>query len=289
MLIQPYRLDELNFAFCYRVFYRWRTHRASPRPALARLDRATLDALLQEYGIHVLEASATETDVKVLASLVPTETVAACASKMKGRVSKWLRGQLQPASDDKLLGRGYFAAATGTTNADAVLAYLQRQGEHHGYESRPLPPVFVASYSQAMEDEQRLNAKHAATVLRLHVVLSTCMRKGVFGKAEAEAVANRWRLLQRQGQYFIEKVSFVPDHVHLAMRVHPSLAPAHAVLALMNAAQELVWKEFASSVIRARAERLWQPGAYIGSFGELESAKIAAYVRRFEAMDAERT
>ena len=82
---------------------------------------------------------------------------------------------------------------------------------------------------------------------------------------------------------FIDKVSFVPDHVHLAVRTHPSLSPAEVVVALMNASQELMWKDFANLVIRGARERLWQPSAYIGSYGDLESAKIAAYVRKWEA------
>lgn len=84
---------------------------------------------------------------------------------------------------------------------------------------------------------------------------------------------------------FIEKVSFVPDHVHLAVQTHPSLSPANLVVALMNASEELMWKDFSHSVIQARLERLWQPGAYIGSYGDIESAKIGAYVRKWETAD----
>ena len=288
MLIQSYQLEELHFACCFRVYYRWRTYRATLQPALLRLDRETLDSLLQEYGIHILEASASESDVEVLASLLPPETAAACASKMKGRVSKWLRGQSGLPQERKLLSRGYFACTTGTSTAQAVLAYLESQGEHHGYMSRPLPPVFVASYARTSEDEQRLSASHAVTILQFHMVLSTWRRKGVFSRAAAEATADCWRQVQRQYPMFLEKVSFVPDHVHLAVRAHPSLSPAKIVVALMNASQELMWKDFANSVIRGRVERLWQPGAYIGSYGNMESAKIAAYVRKFEAADEDR-
>lgn len=204
---------------------------------------------------------------------------------MKGRVSKWLRGRNGSPANNKLLSRGYFSCTTGTSTADAVMAYLERQGEHHGYESRPLPPVFVECYSRAPEDEQRISAAHAVTVLQFHIVLCSWKRNGVFGRAEAEAVANRWRRGQASNQFFIEKVSFVPDHVHLAVNAHPGLSPARIVVDLMNVAQEVMWKEFANSVIRARAERLWQPSAYIGSYGGLESAKIAAYVRKWETAD----
>ena len=285
MLIQPYHLDELRFASCYRLYYRWQTYRLSCHPALAKLNRETLDTLLRGYGIHILEATASESDVRVLASLLPGETAAACASKMKGRASKWLRGQTNVSESQKLLSRGYFACTTGTSAKEAVLSYLDSQSEHHGYSSRPNPPVFVASYAQTSADEKRLAVNHAVTVLQFHVVLSTWRRRGVFGRLEAEGIANLWRETQRQHPLFIEKVSFVPDHVHLAVHVHPSHSPAKAVVELMNAAQEVVWKAFADSAIRARAERLWQPSAYIGSYGSLESVKIAAYVRKWEATD----
>ena len=256
MLIQPYHLDEFRFASCYRVYYRWQTHRLSPHPALATLNRETLDSLLREYGIHILEATASESDVRVLASLLPAETAAACASKMKGRVSKWLREQARASDDQKLLSRGYFACTTGSSTREAVLSYLDSQGEHHGYASHPNPPVFVASYSQSPTDEPHLATDHAVTLLQFHVVLSTWRRQGIFGRAEAEAIAECGVIFQRQHPMHIEKVSFVPDHVHLAVRLHPSVAPATAVVELMNAAQEVIWKDFADSAIRARGATL---------------------------------
>ena len=282
MFIQPYHLDELKFAWCYRVYYRWRTHRASPEPALARLDQRTLDALLQPYGIHVLEATANETDVKLLASLLPAETVAACAGKAKGRVSKWLREELELHEPERLLSRGYFACTAGPSDADAVERYLDEQSEHHGYASRPRPPVFVQRYPLTRADERRLSTQHVVTTLRVHLVLSTWRRKGVFGHTEGEAIATRWRELQGEPAIVLEKVSFVPDHVHLAVRFHPRVSPAAVVVALMNAAQERMWNDFPEAAIRAGVQRLWQPSAYLGTFGELQSAKIAAYVRRWE-------
>jgi REP element-mobilizing transposase RayT len=285
VLIQPYQVEELHFACCFRVYYRWRTHRAVRQPGLPKLNQQVLDALVREYNIHILEASATESDVKVLASLLPDESVASGASKMKGRVSKWLPAESKAPQDQKLLSRGYFACTTGSSTRDAVLAYLESQGEHHGYTARPLPPVFVSTYCLSPEDEQHLAARHAVTLLQFHIVLSTWTRKGVFDRSAAEATADVWRQIQRQHPLFIEKISFVPDHVHLAVRTHPCFSPAKAAVALMNAAQELMWKDFANLVIPARVERLWQPSAYIGSYGDLESIKIAAYVRKWEAED----
>ncbi len=282
MLIKPYQIEELKFAWCHRVYYRWRTHQGQAQPALAQLDQVTFDAMLQPYGIRILEATADETAVKMLASLLPDETVAGGAGKAKGRTSKWLRENAGLQTSRKLLSRGYFACTTGKSSAEAVDRYLSSQGTHHGYALRARPPVFVERYPFTPADQLRLTARHAVTVLQLHVVLSTWRRKGVFGQVEGDAVTARWRQMQDEWQAFVEKVSFVPDHVHLAVRIHPKVSPAGLVLSMMNTAQELLWEEFAEPVIRAGIDRLWQSSAYIGSYGDSESAAIAAYVRRWE-------
>jgi hypothetical protein len=115
MFIQPYQREELSFAWCYRVYFRFQTY------------------------------------------LKPDESVSACAGKIKGRISKWLREQLHLAEPRKLLSRGYFACTTGKPSAEAVDQYLEQQGEHHGYASRPHPPLFVQTYAITSDDQQRLS------------------------------------------------------------------------------------------------------------------------------------
>ncbi len=281
MLIQPYQSDELEFAWCYRVYLRCKTYRARVQPVLAGLTCEALQSCLAPYDVHILEASADSTSVLALASLLPAETVAAFAGKLKGRISKWLRERLALDQPENLLSKGYFASTAGQSSAETVEQYLEKQGEHHRYLSRRHPPVFVKTFPITPADEQRLSAVHAVTILQLHVVLSTWRRKGVFAQSSAEATTQCWRELQEQTRFVLQKVSFVPDHVHLAVRLHPSVSPAELVVALMNASQEMMWSDFDDVVIRAGVERLWQPSAYIGSYGELESKKIGAYVRRW--------
>ena len=85
----------------------------------------------------------------------------------------------------------------------------------------------------------------------------------------------------------MKKVSFVPDHVHVALTLHPTVVPASIVAALMNAGQEIMWRRFERDVIQAGVERLWQPSAYLGSFGELTSPAVSAYVSQWERDDGE--
>jgi REP element-mobilizing transposase RayT len=284
MLLQPYRLDELEFAYCYRVYLRWRTHRAKPISPLATLSLDTLKPIASRFDIHILEANAGSTEVLLLVSLLPQETISACVSKLKGQLSKWLRQQLDLSAPTDLLSNGYFACTAGQSTTEAVHQYLERQSEHHGYDDMPRPPVFVQTFELSSEDERRISADHCVTYLQHHIVLATRSRNGVFGRESGADLAMHWRQLLCDRRGALVKTSFVPDHVHLAVRVHPTVSPADLILELMNGSQEFMWHRYAGSVLRAGVERLWQPSAYLGSFGDLESSRISSYVKHWKAM-----
>jgi REP element-mobilizing transposase RayT len=283
MLLEPYEAQQLSLAFCYRVYFRWRTHRRQARPELTALNADVLNELLGPYQIHVLEAETSSIDSLVLASLRPEASVAATASIMKGRVSKWLREQLGLDQPTNLLGTGYFASTCGKSTSQTIEQYLETQAEHHGYLHHALPPVFVREFALGSDVEDRLKAKHSATILQYHVVLSTWNRQGVFSEHAAECVAESWRALERELRFAIRKVSFVPDHVHLAVKAHPALSPETLIVRLMNSGQELMWDRFQENVIRAGVERLWLPSGYIGSYGELASPQVSQYLRNWSA------
>lgn len=284
MLIQNYKHDDLHFAWCHRVYFRWRTWRRREFAAVQGLTIDRLREILVPYEIHPLEFSSNTNDMRLLASLRPTDSVSVAASKIKGRMSAEISPSLAASTPAKSLARGYFAITAGQSPASAIKNYLDKQGEHHGYADRTLPPVFVRDFAITPEDERFLTTDHAVTLLRFHFCLVTSHRRGVFVPSAAEGVTESWRSLQPGIRYFLEKVSFVPDHVHLAVRVHPTVVPANLVVALMNASQEVMWSRFGQYVITAGVDRLWQPSAYIGSFGDLKSNMVSRYVKRFEAV-----
>ena len=75
----------------------------------------------------------------------------------------------------------------------------------------------------------------------------------------------------------IEKVSFVPDHVHVALRTHPASSPAGIIAELMNLAQEVMQ----NSLIVAGLDRLWEPSVYLGAYGDLASPQVRRYLENF--------
>ena len=281
MLIQPYRRDEMNFAYCYQVYFRWHTHCRRPCLSLAKLKEPLLDRIARNFGIHILKCTSDTTDLLVLASLKPSETIAGCASKLKGQTSKWLRESISLHVPTNLLARGYFACTVGKSRREAVEQYLAIQSEHHGYAARSMPPVYVESFDVTTEDEARLNAKHARTLIQFHFVLATWKRRGVFGSQQGGAIATAWRSLQAKKKFALLKVSFLPDHVHLAVRAHPAASPADLAVIFMNVSQQVMFEHFCDVIINARLERLWQLSAYIGSYGSLATPQIRKYMQNW--------
>lgn len=280
MFIQPYQPHELHFAYCYRVYFRWRTLLNRRYFHLAKLNLTLLNDLMLPYGIRVLECAADETDLITVVSLKPEETISGCASKLKGRVTKWLRGELRLAEPMHLLSRGYFACTTGQSRTDLVEQYLETQSDHHGYSRRLLPPVFEERYELSAADETRLTARHAYVMSRFHIVLATRQRRGVFGAREGRRIVCEWRKQQMQLRIGIVKASFVPDHVHIALRMHPAVSPASIVAVLMNIAQETLQ----DALIAVGLDRLWEPSAYVGSYGDLASPQIRKYIEHLRSL-----
>jgi REP element-mobilizing transposase RayT len=248
---------------------------------MAGMDQAVLENIASKYGIRVLECASNATDLLALVSLKPEETISACTGKLKGQLSKWLREAQHLTEPTEQLSNGYFACTVGKSTREAVEEYLSRQSEHHGYAERVSPPIFVESYDLSEADESRVSAKHSVVVAQFHIVLATNRRRGVFGPQEGCAVATEWHKLAISLRAALLKVSFLPDHVHLALRAHPAVSPAGLVMELMNAAQQVIFERFPEAAIQARLERLWQPSAYIGGYGDLTSPQISKYIRNW--------
>lgn len=281
MYVPPYRLDELRVAYQCHVYYRWHTHYRRSIPELRLL--ATEHLIGTHPEIHLLNLEPTDREIALLASFRPSESVTSGAGKLKGAASKSLRQLLGLSHPEKLLGGGYFACTTGAATADQLHRYLDQQGIHHGYGGVINPPVFLQSWPLTDRDIESLQAVHAVTHLRWHFVFSTWDRKGVFTRAAAQAVTEDWRELAASQQVRFIKVSWVADHVHLALAAHPSVVPEQLVTLLLNRSQDLMVGRFDHLVIQAGSPRMWCPGAYVGTYGDLANAQIQAYLKRWLA------
>ena len=78
-------------------------------------------------------------------------------------------------------------------------------------------------------------------------------------------------------------MSFVPDHVHIALRNHPAVSPAAIAAVLMNTAQAVMQEE----LIEAGVNRLWMNSAYVGAYGDLSNAQIRKFMEKWRRSNGE--
>jgi hypothetical protein len=62
-----------------------------------------------------------------------------------------------------------------------------------------------------------------------------------------------------------------------------AVVPEHVVTVLLNAGQEVMVRQFDTLVIQTGSPRLWRPGAYVGTYGELANSQIQAYLGNWRA------
>ena len=80
--------------------------------------------------------------------------------------------------------------------------------------------------------------------------------------------------------FAIDQISIVPDHVHLIVRIVPSMSIERCALLLMNNAQYFVWKNYGELLVRVGLDQLWESSAYAGTCGNYTTALVKEWLRK---------
>jgi REP element-mobilizing transposase RayT len=87
-----------------------------------------------------------------------------------------------------------------------------------------------------------------------------------------------WLRVARKHHFAIDRVSVVPDHVHMLVRIMPSMSIEECALLLMNNGQYFIGKNYPQTLIAAGVNQLWQASAYAGTCGEYTSGLIQKWL-----------
>ena len=91
---------------------------------------AYLASVARESGCECPRVGGTEDHVHLAVQMSRTLTIAKLVEVVKTSSSKWLKSQ-SPNLAKFAWQRGYGAFSVGPTDLDALLAYIDNQGEHH--------------------------------------------------------------------------------------------------------------------------------------------------------------
>lgn len=273
MLITP--LTELSWAYQLHYYLCFRTHRRH-QFFTSKIDVDVLLTVINEicnrHEYHLLQSKTFPDQFRCLVSLRPNQSISSVVQTIKANASRECGLRLK--LNTKIWARGFLATTIGKMRLDAVREYLEQQGEHHGYASRVLPPV----YCYRATNPVTLRSSHAAFELNYHLVFATYMRKGVFTSGVGQRLTEYWLKVAAKRGFAIDQLSVVPDHIHLLMRSLPSASVQECALSLLNNAQYFIAQDYPHSLIDAGLNQLWQPSAYAGTCGEVSTSLMKKWL-----------
>ncbi len=265
----------INWAYQLHYYLGFRTHRRRAHfadPVCAEKLAGIVAEICQRHDYHVLESKASADHFRCLLSLRPTHDLATVLGKIKANAARECGLQLQLAAP--IWARGYLARSVGRVNLSTVKQYIEQQAEHHGYAKRHRPPVYRYHAAHAPE----LSAAHSCFELNHHLVVSTRYRAAVFDSMMGQALGGYWLKVAAKYGFAIERLTMVPDHAHLLVRIVPKLSLATCVLALMNNGEYFISKHYPVALANEGIAQLWQPSAYVGTCGEVSTALVKAWL-----------
>jgi putative transposase len=275
MRVEP--LTKLHWAFQFHYLLCFRTNRR--RNLFAGNGRIALlaDSLTEicdRHDYHLLEAEPHTDHLRCLLSLRPNHDISNVIQTVKTNLSRESCAAL--ALTPPVWERGYLARTVGRVRIRAVRKYLDGQAEHHGYASRLRPPVF--RYLACVPVS--LKAAHAAFDLNYHLVFATRFRRAIFDSRIGGELGAHWLKVAEKRGFAIDRMTVLPDHVHLLVRTVPKMSIEACALSLMNNAQHWLAQRFAPVLVKEKVDQLWQASAYAGTSGEVTTALMKWFLRR---------
>lgn len=277
MLLEP--LQTVSWAYQLHYYLCFRAHRCRSvftSPEHVETLEAALREICERHEYHLLEAKVYPDHLRCLFSLRPAQAISQVIQTVKANSARLFNAQF--ALTPPLWGRGYLARSVGRVQLGIVKQYISGQAEHHGYAKRARPPI--ARY--AAEEPLVLTAAHASFELNHHLVFATRYRQGVFDSTLGAALIQYWLRVASARGFAIDRVTVVPDHIHLLVRSTPKLSIEECALCLLNNGQHFVGQRAPEALIQAKLEQLWQASAYAGTTGNFTTALVKAFLRERE-------
>ena len=268
MLLPPF--TSLSWAYQLHYYLCFRTHRRHPlSPSSIDKLPAILAEICGQHHYGLLECRVQPDRVNTVISLQPAQPIAKVMQTIKANTAREI------AKASPVWARGYLARSVGRMRIEAVRLYLEQQAKHHGYDSRVLPPVYRFRVAQS----RPLEAAHTAFELNHHLVFATRQRKGVFTRDLAHALSDYWLRVAATRGFAVDQLSFVPDHVHLLVRIVPKTSIEECALSLLNNGQHFVGMNYPQLLVQTGMEQLWEPSSYAGTCGEVTTALLKSWLR----------
>jgi len=261
---------QLHFYLCFK------SH--SLRPVFAgdgipEVITEELRGVCEREDYHLLESQVSPDHLRMLVSLRPEHTVSNVVNLLKGNLSRQLG--LRFSAETPRFATGYFASSSGKVDIETVREYVGSQVAHHGYRGRWTEAL---EYRNTRFKSPAFQLNHCLTILTYHFVLVTVHRTAVFDETIAPKLFEYVNAVGDRHNFVIDRISMLPDHVHLVLEAAPTKSVEAIALALMNNTAHWMGKHYWGVLKQTDAWGVWQPSFYAGTAGEYSTAQVKRFL-----------
>jgi REP-associated tyrosine transposase len=267
---------QLHFYLCLKTHYL--------RPIFAgehvqHFIRAATNDVCLRHDFHLLEASISDDHLRILLSLKPEQCVSNAVRLIKGNLSR----QISMAFPDRLerlrvkspWAEGYYARSSGKVDLGAVRGYIENQVAHHGYRGTWTGAL---RFKNDEFHSPAFKLSHCLCMLDYHLVFATEHRAPVFDEAIAPRLFEYVTAVGRRRGFVVERVTLLPDHIHLMIEALPGVSIYDCALALVNNTALWMGKNYWGVLQQTAAWNVWQPSFYAGTVGAYSTAQVRKFL-----------
>ncbi len=238
-----------------------------------------LDEVCGRQQYHILHSDVSDNYLRMLLSLKPEQSISHAVRYLKGNLSvnfgRTFELELEQQRTKTLWAKGYFARSSGKVNLEAARNYVETQTTHHGYQGEWTRPL---KYRNPDFRSPAFSLPHSICMLDYHLVLVTKFRAPLFDEAMAPGLFNYVLAIGRKHGFAVERMSLLPDHMHLLIQAIPGLSIYECALALLNNSQQWIEKHYWGVLKQMDAWDVWQPSFYAGTVGDYTTAQVKSFL-----------
>lgn len=280
MILPPFKaLDaayELHFYLCFKTHYLKPLFATEDAHALVS---NVLDEVCDREQYHLLEAKITTDHLRLLVSMKPEQTISRAVRMLKGNVSRAFASafpyELKRQGSETLWARGYFARSSGKVNQEVAQRYVEGQVSHHGYRGKWTNTL---KYRNPAFNSPAFELAHCVCLLDYHLVLVTKFRTALFDEKIAPRLFDYMIKVGSKHGFAVDRISLLPDHIHLIIEALPGVSVCECVLALLNNTRHWMEQRYSGVLKQTGAWDVWQPSFYAGTVGEYSTAQVRQFL-----------
>ena len=268
---------QLHFYLCFKTHYLRQVFDTDDVRTL--VDGALREAADRE-DYHVLETQVATDHLRLLLSLKPEQTISRAVMMLKGNISRQFSvacpGRLAELRMKSPWAKGYYAASSGKVDVASARAYVESQVSHHGYRGEWTDGL---KYSNPNFQSPAFTLDHCACRLAYHLVFVMKWRASVFDDSIAQRLFPYVVAVGAKRGFAVEKMSVLPDHIHLLIEALPTVSIVACALSILNNTFHWMETNYSGVLKQTGAWDVWQPSFYAGTVGDYTTAQVKRFLR----------